>query len=85
MIKIEINTNKEDHQKNGALAFALEASSSKDYPSLDLLYSMFEGLGLKICRAGFISTDRLVVHVNTQENADIIDSLLDRVNVSSNA
>jgi len=83
MIKVEINKDIEALQKTGRFSIAFEASTAVDYPTLDVLSSVFNSLGLNKARAGFLSSSRLVVQL-VVDDPDVTEALLKNLLVREN-
>lgn len=75
MIKVEINKDIDALKQTGRFGIAFEASTAADYPTLDVLSSVFNSLGLGKARAGFLSSSRLVVQLAV-DNVDVTEALL---------
>lgn len=75
MIKVEINQQISELEKSGKFAMAFEASTEKDLVILDILSSVFNSLSLDHSRAGFIRSNRLVVHL-APSNLNEISTLM---------
>ena len=75
MIKVEINKDIDALKQTGRFGIAFEASTAADYPTLDVLSSVFNSLGLNKYRAGFLSSSRLVVQL-VIDDLNVIEALL---------
>ena len=75
MIKVEINKDIDALKQTGRFGIAFEASTAADYPTLDVLSSVFNSLGLNKSRAGFLSSSRLVVQL-VIDDLNVIEALL---------
>lgn len=84
MIKVEINKDIDALKQTGRFGIAFEASTAADYPTLDVLCSAFNSLGLNKARAGFLSYNRLVVQL-VVDDLDIIEALLANLLVRENS
>lgn len=83
MIKVEINKDIEALKKAGRFSIAFEAFTAADYPTLDVLSSVFNSLGLDRARAGFLSSSRLVVQLAV-DDLDVTEALLTNLLVREN-